>query len=173
MGKNIILCADGTGNKGGYTPSSNVYKIYNAVKINKDGKEDKDYKQQIRFYDNGVGTEKNKYYRGLAGAFGLGFKSNVIDLYTYLAKNYEPGDQVYLFGFSRGAATVRAFAGFIATCGLVKGKNLDKPTVGELLAAEQIRSQTNNAPEATADTDTNTDTDQDDPPVAENQSDSE
>ena len=120
MGKNIILCADGTGNKGGYTPSSNVYKIYNAINIH-----DED-NPQIRFYDNGVGTEKNKYYRGLAGAFGLGFKSNVIDLYVYLAKNYKPGDQVYLLGFSRGAATVRAFAGFIATCGLVKGKNLDK-----------------------------------------------
>ena len=120
MGKNIILCADGTGNKGGYTPSSNVYKIYNAINIH-----DED-NPQIRFYDNGVGTEKNKYYRGLAGAFGLGFKSNVIDLYEYLAKNYQPGDQVYLFGFSRGAATVRAFAGFIATSGLVKGKNLDK-----------------------------------------------
>ena len=118
MGKNIILCADGTGNKGGYTPSSNVYKIYNAININDN--------PQIRFYDNGVGTEKNKYYRGLAGAFGLGFKSNVIDLYVYLAKNYNPDDQVYLFGFSRGAATVRAFAGFVATCGLIDGRKLDK-----------------------------------------------
>ena len=118
MSKNIILCADGTGNKGGYTPSSNVYRIYNAININDN--------PQIRFYDNGVGTEKNKYYRGLAGAFGLGFKSNVIDLYVYLSKNYKPGDQVYLFGFSRGAATVRAFTGFIATCGLIDGRNLDK-----------------------------------------------
>ncbi|MBC8553702.1 MAG: DUF2235 domain-containing protein [Candidatus Brocadiales bacterium] len=118
MGKNIILCADGTGNKGGYTPSSNVYKIYNAININDN--------PQIRFYDNGIGTEKNKYYRGLAGAFGLGFKSNVIDLYVYLAKNYNPDDQVYLFGFSRGAATIRAFAGFIATCGLIDGRKLDK-----------------------------------------------
>jgi hypothetical protein len=118
MTKNIVLCADGTGNKGGYTPSSNVYRIYNAININDN--------PQIRFYDNGVGTEKNKYYRGLAGAFGLGFKSNVIDLYVYLSKNYKPGDQVYLFGFSRGAATVRAFTGFIATCGLIDGTNLDK-----------------------------------------------
>lgn len=118
MAKNIILCADGTGNKGGYTPSSNVYKIYNAININD--------KPQIRFYDNGVGTEKNKYYRGLAGAFGLGFKSNVIDLYVYLAKNYNPDDHVYLFGFSRGAATVRALTGFIATCGLIDGRKLEK-----------------------------------------------
>jgi len=135
--KNIVLCADGTGNKGGYTPSSNVYKIYNAVKINKDDKNGKDYKPQIRFYDNGVGTEKNKYLRGLAGAFGLGFGANVRDLYEYLAKNYDPGneddnknnrspDQVYLFGFSRGAATVRAFAGFIDTCGLIDGRSLEK-----------------------------------------------
>lgn len=116
MGKNIVLCSDGTGNKGGYTPDSNVYKIYKAIDIhNKD-------KQQTTFYDNGIGTETNKYVRAAAGALGLGFKTNVCDLYAFLARNYKPGDQVYLFGFSRGASTTRAFAGFISTCGLVDGR---------------------------------------------------
>ena len=125
MSKNIILCADGTGNKGGYTPSSNVYKIYHAINIHKDDK------PQIRFYDDGIGTEKNKYLRGITGALGFGFGANVRDLYGFLAKNYDPGDQVYLLGFSRGAATVRAFAGFIATCGLVKGKDLDNDDLND------------------------------------------
>lgn len=114
MGKNIVLCADGTGNKGGYTPDSNVYKIYHAIDVHVDDNE------QVVFYDNGVGTATNKYLRALSAAVGTGFGQNVRDLYEFLVKNYEPGDQVYLFGFSRGAATVRAFSGFVAACGLIK-----------------------------------------------------
>ncbi len=120
MGKNIILCADGTGNRGGYTPDSNVYKIYNAIDIHDTNK------PQITFYDNGVGTAKNKYWRALSGAFGFGFKANVCDLYEFLARNYDPSDNVFLFGFSRGAATVRAFSGFVAASGLVDGRKLDQ-----------------------------------------------
>jgi len=118
MTKNIILCADGTGNKGGYTPDSNVYKIYNAIEIHDSNT------SQYTYYDNGVGTSSNKYWRAISGAFGIGIKQNIIDLYTFLAMHYEPGDRVYLFGFSRGAATIRAFCGFIATTGLVNGKHL-------------------------------------------------
>jgi hypothetical protein len=118
MGKNIVLCADGTGNKGGYTPDSNVYRMYHAVDIH-----DADNPQVI-FYDNGVGTAKNKFLRALGGALGFGFAANVRDLYKYLARKYEPGDRVFLFGFSRGAATIRAFSGFVATCGLVDGRGL-------------------------------------------------
>jgi uncharacterized protein (DUF2235 family) len=116
--KNIILCADGTGNKGGYTPDSNVYKTYNGVDIHND------VIDQITYYDNGVGTSKNKIVKALSGALGLGFKRNVRDLYEYLSMHYEEGDQVYLFGFSRGAATVRALLGFVSSCGLVRGKGL-------------------------------------------------
>ena len=119
MGKNIILCADGTGNVGGTTPDTNVYKTYNAIEIHNQSKE------QITFYDDGVGTAKNKYWRAISGVFGFGFRRNVCDLYEFLAKNYEPGDNVFLFGFSRGAAEVRALSGFIAASGLVDGRNLD------------------------------------------------
>lgn len=117
MGKNIILCADGTGNRGGYTPDSNVYKIYKSIDLNHPEK------KQIAFYDNGVGTQKNKFFRGLSAAFGFGFKSNVCDLYEYLARHYYPGDNIYMFGFSRGAATIRAFNGFIDACGLIDGRD--------------------------------------------------
>lgn len=128
MTKNIILCADGTGNKGGYTPDSNVYKIYNSIDIHKDSNE------QIVFYDNGVGTAKNKYLRAATGAVGWGFGQNVRDLYAFLVKNYNPGDQIYLFGFSRGAATIRAFSGFVAACGLI---NYEKG--GQKMGARELK----------------------------------
>ncbi len=115
MNKNIILCADGTGNRGGETPDTNVYRMYNAVDLHQPTRK----RRQITFYDNGVGTSTNKYIRGLTGALGLGFGRNIRDLYEYLARNYNDGDIVYLFGFSRGAATVRAFAGMLQECGLV------------------------------------------------------
>jgi len=118
MTRNIVLCADGTGSKGGYTPDSNVYKTYHAIDIH-----DNDI-EQITFYDNGVGSSSNKILRAIAGAFGFGFERNVCDLYTFLSKNYNSEqDKVYLFGFSRGAATVRALNGFIYDCGLLDARN--------------------------------------------------
>ena len=126
MTKNIIVCADGTGNRGGYSPDSNVYKVYKAVEKNIFA-EDADgnvVAEQIVFYDNGVGTSKNKYLRSLGGAFGFGFEDNVCDLYKFLARNYCDGDKIYIFGFSRGASTVRACNGMISKCGLAKGEGL-------------------------------------------------
>ncbi len=124
--KNIIVCADGTGNKGGYSPDSNVYKVYKAVDKNFCGKAEdgSDIGEQIVFYDNGVGTEKNKYLRAMGGALGFGFGRNVCDLYKYIARNYVEGDHIYFFGFSRGASTVRACNGMINKCGLVKCEGL-------------------------------------------------
>ncbi len=134
--KNIIVCADGTGNKGGYSPDSNVYKIYRAVDKNFSGKADdgSDICEQIVFYDNGVGTEKNKYLRTLGGALGFGFGRNVCDLYKYIARNYVEGDHIYFFGFSRGASTVRACNGMINKCGLVKGVGLRNRELDELVS---------------------------------------
>jgi len=115
MSKNIILCADGTGNRGGETPDTNVYRMYHAVDIHQPKRE----RNQITYYDNGVGTSTNKYIRGISGALGFGFGKNVRQLYAFLARNYDPGDIIYLFGFSRGAATVRAFGDMLQECGLV------------------------------------------------------
>jgi hypothetical protein len=115
MSKNIVLCADGTGNRGGETPDTNVYRMYHAVDIHQPKRE----RKQITFYDNGVGTSTNKYIRGISGALGFGFGKNIQHLYAFLARNYDPGDIVYLFGFSRGAATVRAFGGMLQECGLI------------------------------------------------------
>lgn len=120
--KAIILCSDGTGNRGGFGNDSNVYKLYCAIDIHDTKNE------QITHYDNGVGSNKNKILRAIGGAFGFGFKRNVCDLYEFLAKQYVPGDQIYFFGFSRGAATVRAVTGFIEACGLIDFANY--PDVG-------------------------------------------
>ncbi len=125
--KNIILCADGTGNRGGETPDTNVYRVYNAVELH----QPKRGRKQITFYDNGVGTNTNKHIRAVTGALGFGFGDNVKDLYEFLAGNYNRGDLVYLFGFSRGAATVRAFGGMLQECGLVDRNHADCQTNGK------------------------------------------
>ncbi|WP_446810948.1 DUF2235 domain-containing protein [Methylomonas sp. 2BW1-5-20] len=125
--KNIVLCSDGTGNKGGYGSDSNVYKTYKAVDVTSNRA------HQYTFYDQGVGTDKsdtskNKYWTAMSGAFGFGFRDNLLHLYHFLARSYKPGDQIFLFGFSRGAATVRAFAGFLNACGLVDIRHAQGPS---------------------------------------------
>ena len=77
-----------------------------------------------------MGTSTNKYWRAITGAVGIGVKDNIKDLYRFLATHYTKGeieahdDKVYLFGFSRGAATIRGFCGFINAVGLVNGRDL-------------------------------------------------
>ena len=127
--KHLILCADGTGNLGGTTPDSNVYRTYHLV-----DRADPTT-PQLTYYDNGVGTASNTYWRAFTGAFGFGFKRNVLELYEYVARNYDPGDRVFLFGFSRGAAEVRALSGMIASTGLVDGRNLDKKSLDKKIEA--------------------------------------
>ena len=131
MGKNIVMCADSTGNLGGYTPDSNVYRIYKAIDLhNRDPR-------QIAFYDHGVGTSSNRYWRALSGAFGFGFKRNICDLYKFLAQNYSPeeNDKVFFFGFGRGAAQVRACSGFIAACGLIDGRGVEDEELEDRIQA--------------------------------------
>jgi hypothetical protein len=111
MPKKIILLADGTGNSAASPFKTNVWRFYQAIKQSAD---------QIACYDDGVGTETYKPLAAFCGAFGFGVWKNAKRLYTFLCRNYETGDEVYLFGFSRGAFTVRLLAGLIAKCGVVK-----------------------------------------------------
>jgi uncharacterized protein (DUF2235 family) len=119
MAKNIVICCDGTGNAYGDN-NSNVVKLYQALLI--------DGKRQVGYYHPGVGTEgspnsTNKLTAAItivAGlAFGAGLLGNVADAYRYLMDVYEQGDNVYLFGFSRGAYTARAIAGVLQMFGLL------------------------------------------------------
>lgn len=114
MCENIVICSDGTGNRGGKTRGTNVWRIFNTVDRHND------FIKQITHYDDGVGTDDLRWMRLIGGAFGLGLSRNILSAYAFLAMNYELGDQIFLFGFSRGAYTVRSLAGMINRCGLLK-----------------------------------------------------
>ncbi|SJM91514.1 conserved hypothetical protein [Crenothrix polyspora] len=113
MSKNIILLSDGTGNSNIKDRGTNVFKLYEAIDFNLPDC------QQVAFYDDGVGTQEFKPLKILGGAFGWGLSRNVRHLYKELVRTYEPGDKIYLFGFSRGAFTVRRLAGFICEMGIL------------------------------------------------------
>ena len=73
---------------------------------------------QIAYYHDGVGTNWG-LDKIAGGCFGVGLSANIVDMYQFLVLNYEPGDEIFLFGFSRGAYTVRSLAGVLDTPGLV------------------------------------------------------
>ncbi len=116
--KNIVLCSDGTGNTTVKGRGTNVFKLFEAIDVN-GHRSDPMLKRQLAFYDDGVGTESLKWLRVFAGATGYGLSRNVKKLYRELCRVYEPGDSVYLFGFSRGAFTVRTLSGLIEDCGIL------------------------------------------------------
>jgi len=108
--KRIALFSDGTGNSSAKAHKTNVWRLYQAL--------DQGNGHQIAKYDDG-GTSANKYVAALRGAFGWGLKRSVIELYKFVCRNYTLGDDIYGFGFSRGAFTIRALVGLIAREGLV------------------------------------------------------
>lgn len=120
--KRIILCADGTWNirdqKDGETGKrrpSNVTKIARAILARAP-----DGVDQVVYYHDGIGTEGGAVDRVTDGAFGHGMEDNIRTLYRFIVYNHEPGDQLFFFGFSRGAFTVRSLAGFMNFVGLIE-----------------------------------------------------
>ena len=109
--KRIAIFADGTWNSPEQGGATNVLRMARAISPLDAGIE------QICFYDWGVGTDRKKIAGGITGA---GIDKNIMDCYRFLVHNYQRGDAIYLFGFSRGAYTVRSLAGFIRNCGLLK-----------------------------------------------------
>ncbi len=112
MPKNIALFSDGTGNSAAKLFKTNVWRLYDAL--------DLAAPDQLAYYDDGVGTSPFKPYAVLGGAFGIGLKRNVQHIYAFLCRNYEPGDRICAFGFSRGAFTIRVLIGFVHDQGLVR-----------------------------------------------------
>ena len=115
---NLIVCCDGTwndpGNEDEGAPApTNVFRLFNAMDLGS-----ADPEQSTR-YQEGVGTG-GIVDRILGGAVGWGLGEDIRDCYYWLAPKYRPGDRIYLFGFSRGAFTVRSLAGMICTCGIVE-----------------------------------------------------
>lgn len=116
---NLVVCCDGTwktpdDKEDGVPLVTNVVKLYNIVAaLDDDGGEQKKY------YHPGVGTDGGRIGKLLGGGLGVGLNDNIKGGYKWLATNFRPGDHIYLFGFSRGAYTVRSLAGMIACSGLV------------------------------------------------------
>jgi uncharacterized protein (DUF2235 family) len=129
MAKNVVIFSDGTGQAGGFRfdeERSNVYKLYRATRCGPDSSVNPH--EQLAFYDPGLGSQADGghlmgrllrwVHNTVAQATGFGITRNVIDCYAALVRLWEPGDRIFLFGFSRGAYTVRCLAGVIAKCGV-------------------------------------------------------
>lgn len=122
MGKNIVLCLDGTGNQLQAKGNTNVLGLYEMLDLS-------DPTRQVAFYDPGVGTfsapgaltPMARWCTRILGlAVGYGLRANLAEAYTYLMQTYEPGDRIYIFGFSRGAYTARALCGLLNRPGLMR-----------------------------------------------------
>ncbi len=111
--RNLILCSDGTGNAGGKTRGTNVWRLFNYIDWHHPTVE------QRPFYNDGVGTDSWRPLKIIGGTFGWGLSANIRELYAFAAQNFRAGDRLYFFGFSRGAFTVRSAVGLINTCGLL------------------------------------------------------
>ncbi|MFN3227868.1 MAG: DUF2235 domain-containing protein, partial [Hyphomicrobiales bacterium] len=110
--KRLVFCFDGTWNRlDAAHPTNVVLTAQSVAPLDRDGT------TQAVFYDEGVGTGRFETLRG--GAFGRGLVRNLEDGYRFLVFNYEPGDEIYVFGFSRGAYTARSFVGLLATVGVL------------------------------------------------------
>jgi uncharacterized protein (DUF2235 family) len=149
MAKNIVICADGTGNTFRLN-LSNVVRLVKSLRLD-------DRCRQIVFYDQGVGTKARDVLvaksfaaessrrglqilsppktsrmfppfltREMGRGFGYGLAENVAEMYAELARSYSEGDRLYLFGFSRGAFTVRVLAGVLYRCGLLQAGDVDR-----------------------------------------------
>ena len=127
MAKNIVICLDGTNNQLGRAVNTNVVRLFQMLDL-------ADPARQVGYYDPGVGTFSSaaawtplartaSRYAGLM--FGPGLRQNLGEAYTYLMSVFEPEDQIFVFGFSRGAYTARALTGMLEVFGIFR------PGVGE------------------------------------------
>jgi uncharacterized protein (DUF2235 family) len=112
----LVVCCDGTWNKPDSENVTNVEKIARTVQTDPAAAGGV---HQLVYYISGVGAGSYEADRLLGGAFGFGLFHNVIACYRFLAQNYEPGDEIFIVGFSRGAYTARSVAGMLAGVGLL------------------------------------------------------
>ncbi len=115
--KRIIICSDGTWNRPETKDEDNVFPT-NVIKFARGiAPVGQDNAKQIVFYDWGIGSYHDKIG---GGAFANGLEKNVMDAYRFIVHNYEQGDELFFFGFSRGAYTVRSLSGMINNCHILK-----------------------------------------------------
>jgi uncharacterized protein (DUF2235 family) len=120
--KRLVICCDGTWNRPDQAKDrrpcpTNVTKLAMAL-----ADQDADGTAQRLYYHPGVGTHEGE--RLLGGIFGLGLSSDVRSAYRFVVENYDPGDEIFLFGFSRGAFTARSTAGLIRNAGILRRENI-------------------------------------------------
>jgi uncharacterized protein (DUF2235 family) len=117
MRRRIVLLSDGTGNSSANFWRTNVWRTFSSLDLTNDA--------QVACYDDGVGTSSFKPLAMLGGALGIGLRSNVINLYKFACRNYRTqGDEIFGFGFSRGAFTIRVTIGLILDQGLIAATNM-------------------------------------------------
>jgi len=141
MAKNIVFCADGTWKGLGHgqgdgdelqADATNVLRLFAALAgaVTPESLRKQDELEKVALAPDGGATQVAKYLHGvgdsgnairkiLGGVFGEGFIERIVRGYTFVSRNYQPGDRIYLAGFSRGAYTVRALGGMIVAMGLL------------------------------------------------------
>jgi hypothetical protein len=119
---NLVVCLDGTWNDAdSAAPQTNIAILSGLIDLGKVGGI-----EQRLYYDAGVGTDGSLIDRLAGGLTGRGLSANVLGAYRFLSRNYRPGDNIYLFGYSRGAFTVRSLCGFMAASGLLRADLCDR-----------------------------------------------
>src|SRR5680860_226505 len=144
MSKRLIVCCDGTWNtpdqqQNGKPSPTNVTKVKRAI-----APRDRHGMEQRVSYHKGVGTTRWERIRG--GAFGFGLSRDVRNAYRFLVDNYEPGDELFFFGFSRGAFTARSTVGFVRNSGILRPDEVGR--LDEAFALYRSRSKAPRSPEA-------------------------
>ncbi|MGE0830467.1 MAG: DUF2235 domain-containing protein, partial [Hyphomonadaceae bacterium] len=139
--KRLVVCCDGTWQRLWGDRLTNVALTARSV-----ASRDADGNVQIVYYSVGVGAylDKLSLYQG---AIGAGLDEHLLEAYQFLTLNYEPGDQIYLFGFSRGAYTVRSLCGLLRKCGVLRRAHADR--AGAALKLYRQRDSTVDGPDAT------------------------
>lgn len=148
MGRQLILCCDGTNNNlSGRVEDTHVLRLVELLAQDEDA-------ERLVFYDPGAdhaatlpaatAWQRGRQWRSrLAGlAFGKGLFENVLGAYGFLMKHYQPGDQIFMFGFSRGGFTARSVAGMVSQFGLLDAHQESlRATLTQLYFADRQRSQ--------------------------------
>jgi hypothetical protein len=149
--KNILIFSDGTGQAGGVTfdeNRTNIYKLFRATRCGPDSPIDP--AEQVAFYDPGLGSPRDnhftfgwvgrRFYNLISQGTGFGITANIVDCYAALIRLWRPGDRIYLFGFSRGAYTVRCLGAVIANCGIPTQSPGGKPLKLDAASSRKVAS---------------------------------
>lgn len=128
-GRRLIICCDGTWQSSVSSKDnvpSNVTKLCRVIaRIGTDRNNPDKKWHQIVYYDSGIGTGNlSSSEARRQGGTGAGLAENVIEAYNFIVLNYEPGDEIFCFGFSRGAYTARAVAGLVTDIGVIKALDM-------------------------------------------------